>query len=423
VVDHVIDGSHSGDLYGGGGANLITFYEATGTVAIDLNVSTLIVNGVAGHASDFDHVVGSPYNDIIAGNGGANILDGGPGIDTVAYYSSIRGVDIDLAAGFANNGTVTDTLLSFENVVGSAYNDTIAGTAGPNVLDGRGGADVIYGNEGDDTLIDGVGVNGAAGSVLDGGAGSDTITLNGSQAYTSKYVTLLGGDGNDLIQAATQQGQYLGSVKIEGGSGDDAIQVGHIEGSTGGLGYIDGGAGNDIIDVLDTWNGIGIWGNSQFKILGGDGDDKFDFSGTQLNVLGTDKGAQLDGGGGFDTLAWNGRYNLTIGGHQNPDVGLYAGHPQELNVSNVEHIDVASTGVSGLDLIFTAADVTTITAGSDFIQSSLGLGLTGDGHTLFVDPGANSIDVSSWTFAGDATVAAHQYHLYASGGDVLGLLV
>ena len=76
----------------------------------------------------------------------------------------------------------------------------------------------------------------------------------------------------------------MGSVQIDGGAGDDTIKVGHIEGGTGGLGYIDGGDGNDLIQVLDTWNGIGIWGNAVFQLRGGAGDDRFVLAGTQLDT-------------------------------------------------------------------------------------------------------------------------------------------
>ena len=276
------------------------------------------------------------------------------------------------------------------NLVGTAAGETLSGSDGDDVISGGGGADTLLGNGGNDQITQTAAQpNAAAGSRLDGGDGADTLIFDGSQAYTSSYVTLNGGNGNDLIQAGTKQGQYVGSVQIDGGAGDDTIKVGHIEGGTGGLGYIDGGDGNDLIQVLDTWNGIGIWGNAVFQLRGGAGDDRFVLAGTQVDTQSA-YAARLDGGAGFDTLVWNGAYNLTVGGHQNPAVGLYNGqYAQELAVSNVEKIDLISAGVSGLNLKFTAQDVAAITAGSDFQQSTLGLGLSGIGNTLFVDAGAN----------------------------------
>ena len=280
---------------------------------------------------------------------------------------------------------------------------TLTGTSGADTLTGYGGNDVISGGGGADTLTGGGGndlitqtaaqPNAAAGSRLDGGDGADTLIFDGSQAYTSSYVTLNGGNGNDLIQAGTKQGQYVGSVQIDGGAGDDTIKVGHIEGGTGGLGYIDGGDGNDLIQVLDTWNGIGIWGNAVFQLRGGAGDDRFVLAGTQLDTKSA-YAAQLDGGAGFDTLVWNGAYNLTVGGHQNPAVGLYNGqYAQELAVSNVERSDLVAGGATGLNLSFTAQDVASITAGSDFDRATLGLGLTGTGNVLFVTAGSNQLDL------------------------------
>ena len=72
------------------------------------------------------------------------------------------------------------TLSNFENVLGSAFNDTITGDGGKNVLIGQygsdrlrggGGADTLHGGDGNDTLDGGSGAN-----LLDGGDEIDTVT-------------------------------------------------------------------------------------------------------------------------------------------------------------------------------------------------------------------------------------------------------
>ena len=202
------------------------------------------------------------------------------------------------------------------------------------------------------------------------------------------------------------------------------IQLGHVEGSTNGLGFIDGGAGDDIIQFRGEWAAYNaIWGNSHFRLLGNSGNDTFILIGTQVNVVGNGTGAVLSGDAGFDTLQWNGLYNLTIRGQQNPNLELVSGFRRELKVINVERIDITETGASGFDFSFAPADVAAITAGSDFDRSTLGFGLTGTGQALFIDPGANSIDVSAFDPLGVASVHGGDYQLYVSGTALLGILV
>ena len=65
-----------------------------------------------------------------------------------------------------------DTLTNIENIVGSAYNDTLTGDAGDNVIDGRDGSDRLEGGRGDDILTGGLGSDLF---ILATGDGTDTI--------------------------------------------------------------------------------------------------------------------------------------------------------------------------------------------------------------------------------------------------------
>jgi hypothetical protein len=234
------------------------------------------------------------------------------------------------------------------------------------------------------------------------------------QAYTSNYVRLNGGDGDDLIQVGTHR-QDVGAVQVDGGAGADVITLSRIAGGRGGLGYADGGAGADRIQVGE------IWGNSVFHLRGGAGDDRFEIAGSAVATR-NDHTARVDGGAGFDSLVWNGSYNLTVGGRQNPAVGLLGGFAQQVQLSNIERLDLASAGASGLRLRFEATDVAAITAGSDFQRSTLGFGLSGAGGVLFVDAGANQFDLGGWSELGWAMVNGANYQLHQSGTSILGLL-
>ena len=126
-----------------------------------------------GTAND-DTLTGSKYNDILQGlvgndwlNGGlgTDTIDGGNGTDTASYFDAAAAVKVSLAITNAQNtgGAGTDTLISIENLEGSAYADrltgnavsnTLSGGAGNDTLDGGAGGDVLIGGDGNDIYID-----------------------------------------------------------------------------------------------------------------------------------------------------------------------------------------------------------------------------------------------------------------------------
>ena len=86
-------------------------------------------------------------------------------------------------------GAGTDTLTNFENLNGSAHNDTLAGDGNANILNGLAGNDVITGNGGSDTLY---GNSGADSFVFNAGFGRDTV---------ADFVAT--GTGHDMIDFST----------------------------------------------------------------------------------------------------------------------------------------------------------------------------------------------------------------------------
>lgn len=55
---------------------------------------------------------------------------------------------VDLAKGIVQGAAGTDSLVGFENALGSSYRDVIYGDAESNRLNGGGGADEMYGSAG-----------------------------------------------------------------------------------------------------------------------------------------------------------------------------------------------------------------------------------------------------------------------------------
>jgi hypothetical protein len=131
----------------------------------------------------------------------------------------------------------------------------------------------------------------------------------------------------------------------------------------------------------------------------------------------------VEGGAGFDTLVWNARYDLNVGTNQTGVDASAPRHPTEIGVRGVELLDVAGSGAVGRSITLRGADVAAITAGSDFDRATLGgLGLTGTGHTLFVQLGSasNVLTLSGdWTYLGDSKHGADNYAAYQQGEEVL----
>lgn len=126
------------DLYtGGGGAE-----AAAGGDGQDWLVSGGGVDTLTGGAGN-DSVWGGDGNDLLDGGAGDDTIDGGAGIDTVSYALAGAGVEIDLSLveDQLTRGAGVDTLISIENVIGSAFADVLAGNAAANVLTGGGGND------------------------------------------------------------------------------------------------------------------------------------------------------------------------------------------------------------------------------------------------------------------------------------------
>ena len=160
-------------------------------------------------------------NDTHAGTGADDILEGGPGADTLdgrgqpeggigdtaSYYYASDAVHVDLAAGRGYTGEAKgDTLIDIENLFGSRGPDTLTGDAGRNILVGAAGNDTLDGGPGADLLV--------------GGAGTDTVTYRRAYSTHGVRVDLALGvaDGS-----AAEGDTLIGIENIIGSLQDDAL--------------------------------------------------------------------------------------------------------------------------------------------------------------------------------------------------------
>ena len=221
--DDSIDGSDGNDSLNGG-TGFDTIYGGSGDDRINGGNNADSLHGGAGNDSLYggksaDSLDGGDGDDVLFGQVGNDSLFGGNGSDTLDYGAG-DAVTVNLATGVGGstvpvvgvfNGT--DVLQSIENVIGSAFADSITGDLGVNVLSGGGGNDTLSASDGADTIFGGEGND-----VISGGIGGDSI---------------LGGNGNDNI------GGGKGGDRIFGDDGDDTLN--------GNLGndQLTGGAGAD----------------------------------------------------------------------------------------------------------------------------------------------------------------------------------
>jgi len=209
---------------------------------------TLTGNGSANVLSGLDG------NDLLNGGAGADTIDGGNGTDTASYANAASAVTVTLTAtgGSSSGADGTDTLVSIENVVGSASNDTLTGNGFANVLDGGAGVDTIQGGGGDDVLIGGDGADN-----LDGGIGVNTADYSGSSAGVT--VNLNSGRGS----GGAAQGDSLANIQnITGSNFLDKLT------GNGSANLLSGGGGNDQI----------TGGGGADTLYGGTGADSFLFA-------------------------------------------------------------------------------------------------------------------------------------------------
>ena len=288
----------------------------TSAAAVNVNLATgiaqdgwggtdtlLNIEEVRGSAFN-DVIVGTANNNVIDGQNGDDTMDGGAGFDTLRYDLSTGNVIVNLALGTATGAAGNDTFTNFEEVRGSAFNDTLTGSdsGAYESFEGRGGNDTIDGKGGTDRAAynnstAAVNVNLGTGIAQDGWGGTDTL-LNIEEVSGSAFNdVIIGNASNNAIEGMN------GDDTLDGGAGFDFLVYFSAAGNVNvnlALGTATGAAGNDTFTNFES-----VRGSSFADTLTGD---------SQNNVLRGDAGDDIiDGGAGLDTAIYTGaRTGYTI---------------------------------------------------------------------------------------------------------------
>jgi Ca2+-binding RTX toxin-like protein len=448
--DILSGGAGFNHLDGGVGIDAVSYDSATRGATVSLIWHTGSADGIDSLA-DIENVIGSAFNDVLYGDNNDNTFDGGRGdntyygfggIDTVTYAALTSAVTVSLPWQTAT-GSGFDTLYDIENLIGTAFNDTLYGAnIVANAFDAGDGADAIFGFGGSDRLIGGFGND-----EIDGGTGSDILY--------GDVQTLSGTGGNDLIRGFSPGAAgnteadnntifgdaefvkdifdvrpFGGADTIYGGNGSDTIygdarsvieESGFVRSVTGGSDWIDGGGGNDLIYGDFATAGVvakGVFGAAD-TIFGGDGNDE---------IWGDGPGARgandvIAGGAGDDVIYGDGIPGGGFGIHFPPaHFVVFAGKGNDIidggDGDDTIYGDSPSTGVlggggddsitggRGNDTLYGDGQITDDSSGAghdNFIFAQMsGVDVIKDFRTFGV---ADEIDLQAYHFAGFGSLA------------------
>ena len=181
---------------------------------------------------------GNSLNNILVGNGSANVLTGGAGNDTYVVGAG----DTVVEAASAGTDTVKSdtswtlgnnlehlilTGIAAVNGTGNSLANTLTGNSATNTLSGGAGADTLIGGQGDDLyIVDNVGdkVTELAGEGVDTVQSAVTYTLSANvENLTLSGTSAINGTGNGLDNILVGNSA---SNRLTGGAGNDTYVVG-----------------------------------------------------------------------------------------------------------------------------------------------------------------------------------------------------
>ncbi len=397
AADNTLSGGAGDDLLDGAeGVDLLSYASAPAGVNVDLLLGR--VSGGAGNdqVARLEGVVGSAFDDILKGDATANALsgglgndslDGGAGIDLVSYLGAASAVAVNLALGTATGADGNDTLIGFEEVLGSAFGDTLIGDGFDNFLEGMAGDDVV-----------------------DGGAGFDAVTYRLSNAaVTVNLGTGLasGGQGNDTLVRIEQVTGSAFNDLLTGDSADNTL--------VGGAGndVLDGAGGSDAVSYANALAAVTV-SLSAGTASGADGSDTL--IGIE-RIHGSAFNDELTGDGGQNVLRGNGGDDRIDGGAGTLDAADYTNAPKAVVVNLA--LGTASGG-DGSDTLIGIEQLIGSAYADTLVGDSSPNSFRGNGGDDLIDGGlgVDSVDFSAAVSAVTVSLWEHKV-TGADGTDTL----
>jgi Ca2+-binding RTX toxin-like protein len=259
-----------------------------------------------------DTFIGDDGTQRFRGLGGIDSYNGGDGDDEVDYSRdnlTTAGITVNLAGADDSDdigsaiaaGGETETLISIEQIRGTAGEDSMTGDDADNRFRGEGGNDTLLGGAGNDRLQ-----GGAGNDTMDGGSDEDEVDylqdtlVVGGNGVTLNLTTGVGngpnGDTDTIIDVENARGTInddlitgdSGANRLRGDDGNDTLW------GAGDNDELEGGLGDD-------------------ELYGEDGDDTLTGNAGTDRYFGGDGADTFVGGGGSDGDIAD--YSQDIAGH------------------------------------------------------------------------------------------------------------
>ena len=391
------DGDDVLDISSLASAHRVVFRQNGGT---DTVVGTLrpddVIEAFGPAAAVLEASTGASDQMFIADDDDEAVVGSAAAMDTVSFEGASGALTVSLGAGYAapkaTPGDLT-ALTSIENVVGSAFNDTLIGAAGANILFGGAGSDVLLGLGGDDILSGGAGLA----NQMQGGAGNDTYMVEANDTLVE-----LAGEGTDTV--ATNRAAYElkanfenlvfigagdfsgvgnGAANIlEGGEGNDTLA------GRGGADQLKGGAGVDTASYAAAAAGVSV--NLNGGVASNDGDGGSDsltdienVTGSALNdtLIGSAIGNVLTGGAGADYLIGLAGDDVLIGGSGTANT-LQGGLGDDRYIVTAAGDSIVEATGEGIDTVVTSLGSHTLKANVENLEFTGTGAFAGVGNTL-----------------------------------------
>lgn len=205
--DIVYDTTTTNNMFlGGTGSDIINVGSGDNLIAAGGGGDTVNANG------GDDEIYGQEGADILTAFAGDDFIDGGANGDTIyagdGNDTLLGGPGADILAGDGDNDAIEGGS-GGDTIAGGSGDDVVEGGAGNDIIDGNGGNDVLSGGAGRDTVNGGSGDDHVivydlceleSGEILNGGSGTDTLTIPVDLSIVVGMGVIVAGFENTVVQ-------------------------------------------------------------------------------------------------------------------------------------------------------------------------------------------------------------------------------
>ena len=290
-------------------------------------------------SSKADSIIGLGGNDVLTGRGGKDTLNGGGGTDRADYSDKTKKVEVKLEGGTAVNvkvdGTVQDSIIFIEGVIGGSAGDKLTGDSLGNTFRGKGGVDTIDGAGGSDTAD--YSDKTKTVQVTLNGSSFATVKVNGNDEDKIKNIEhLVGGAAGDKLTGDSKNNAFAGkrgNDTLDGAGGSDTANYSDkskkvevtLKGSTATTVKVDGNNEDSIKNVEN--------------VTGGSAGDKFTGDDARNTFRGGGGKDTLNGAGGSDTADYSDKgHQVEVALDGSTSVTVKVGGTVEDSIKNIENV-------------------------------------------------------------------------------------